>query len=370
MAELIRRRPDPGQEPALAAPGSFEEFTGTELSWALADTRWAADDMLDLAQTLTTKLPGTYAAFRTGVLRQSKVEIIARAVAALDPEEARAAEALVLDRAGRLTPGGLRAAINRAVIEVAPGKAAKRRKDGEHNARVERWPELSGNAGLAGRELPPAEVLAADQRISWWAKELKKAGLEGDMDQLRARAFLDIMLGQDSRPRRPDPAACTDGQGGPDSGGPDSGGSGPPDPAAPPWTPPTASVLPAGFAGKINLTTPLATLLDLAEWPGEIPGLGPIDPTWPATSPERPPPTPRPPGALPSPTSKDTPSATDAPDPNLRTTPAPRNTPDPARPVDPARPGNTIHRAAPQAHASPSPPPASPARPADTDTGG
>lgn len=155
MAELIRRRPDPGQEPALAAPGSFEEFTGTELSWALADTRWAADDMLDLAQTLTTKLPGTYAAFRTGVLRQSKVEIIARAVAALDPEEARAAEALVLDRAGRLTPGGLRAAINRAVIEVAPGKAAKRRKDGEHNARVERWPELSGNAGLAGRELPP-----------------------------------------------------------------------------------------------------------------------------------------------------------------------------------------------------------------------
>ena len=98
------------------------------------------------------------------------------------------------------------------------------------------------------------------------------------MDQLRARAFLDIMLGQDSRPRRPDPAACTDGQGGPDSGGPDSGGSGPPDPAAPPWTPPTASVLPAGFAGKINLTTPLATLLDLAERPGEIPGLGPIDP--------------------------------------------------------------------------------------------
>jgi hypothetical protein len=35
---------------------------------------------------------------------------------------------------------------------------------------------------------------------------------------------------------------------------------------------------PAAFAATINLTTPLATLLDLADRPGEIPGIGPIDP--------------------------------------------------------------------------------------------
>src|SRR5580704_14872208 len=64
----------------------------------------------------------------------------------------------------------------------------------------ERWAEDSGNAGLAGRELPPAQVLAADQRVSAWAKELRKAGLDGDMDVLRARAYLDILLGMDSRP--------------------------------------------------------------------------------------------------------------------------------------------------------------------------
>ena len=256
VAELIRRRPGPAAEPVLAAPGSWEEFTGTELSWALADTRWAAENMLDLAQTLTTKLPGTYAAFRAGVLRQSKVEIIARAVTGLDPDEARAAEALVLDRAGRLTPGGLRAAIRRAVIEVAPDKAVTRREKGQQDARVERWPEHSGNAGLAGRELPPADVLAADQRISWWAKELKKAGLDGDMEQLRALAFLDIMLGRDSR----------------------TGGPGPDPAASGACLPPTESVLPAGFAGRINLTIPLATLLSLAERPGELAGLGPVDP--------------------------------------------------------------------------------------------
>jgi len=65
---------------------------------------------------------------------------------------------------------------------------------------VQRWAEDSGNAALMGRELPPAEVLAADQRITAWARELRAAGLEGDMDVLRARSYLDLLLGQDSRP--------------------------------------------------------------------------------------------------------------------------------------------------------------------------
>ncbi len=35
---------------------------------------------------------------------------------------------------------------------------------------------------------------------------------------------------------------------------------------------------PAGFAGKVTLTIPLATLTDLADRPGEIAGIGPVDP--------------------------------------------------------------------------------------------
>jgi len=101
-------------------------------------------------------------------------------------------------------------------------------------------------------ELPPDEALAADQRISWWARELKKAGLEGDMDVLRARAFLDLVLGKDSRPT---------------TGSDGATGLGAADPGAA-----------SGFAGRATLTVPLATLLDLADRPGEIPGIGPIDP--------------------------------------------------------------------------------------------
>ena len=244
VAEFIRRRPRPGcaLEGPAQLPESWDESITAEVAGVLAESRSAADAVLDLAHDLEVKLPGTRAAFRDGILRQSKVAIIARATAVLDPAEARAAERLVLDRAGRLTPGALRAAIARAVMEVAPKKARKRREAAAKFARVERWAEDSGNAALAGRELPPDEVFAVEQRIAWWAGELKTAGLEGGTDEIRARALLDLLLGVDSRPGHSGAAA------------------------------------PGGFAGRVTLTVPLTTAAGLADRPGEIPGIGPIDP--------------------------------------------------------------------------------------------
>jgi hypothetical protein len=242
-AELARRTPAPEDE----------EFTTDQVAYVLAESRSRAEVLLDLAQTLETRLPGTAAALDDGIITRYKTEIIARATALLDDAEARAAEDKVLDRAARLTPGRLRAAIAHAVMEVAPEKAKERREAAAKDMRVERWAEDSGNAALMGCELPPDEVLAADQRITAWAKELRKAGLEGGMDELRARAFLDLLLGKDSRPRQD--ASSEDGT------GPGSGGSGP-----------------AGFAGRVTLTVPLATVTGLADRPGEIPGIGPVDP--------------------------------------------------------------------------------------------
>ena len=248
-AEFIRRRPHPDCPPPDPAqlPEAWDESITAEVAGVLAESRCAADAMLGLAHDLEVKLPGTAAAFRDGTLRRSKVAIIARATAVLDPAEAREAEQKVLDRAGRLTPGGLRAAIARAVMEVAPEKAKQRREVAEKFARVERWAEDSGNAALAGRELPPDLVFAADQRITAWAGELKRAGLEGGVDELRARALLDLLLGQDSRPGQEGAATLA------------------PRPAG-------------GVAARVNLTVPLGTAAGLADRPGEISGIGPIDP--------------------------------------------------------------------------------------------
>ncbi len=192
VAELIRRRPEPGcpLEGPARMPAACEEFTAEELAYALAEHRGRAEDLLTIAGALESRLPGTKAALRDGIVRLDKAWIIACATALLDPEEARQAEAMVLGRAGRLTPGGLRAAIARAVRDVAPEKARKRREEAARDARVQQWAEDSGNAALMGRELPPAEVLAADQRITAWARQLRAAGLEGDLDVLRARAYL------------------------------------------------------------------------------------------------------------------------------------------------------------------------------------
>ena len=308
-AELIRRRPEPGcpLEGPARMPAACGEFTAEELACALAEHRGRAEDLLTIAAALESRLPGTRAALRDGMVRLDKAWIIACATALLDPEEARQAEAMVLGRAGRLTPGGLRAAIARAVIDVAPDKARKRREEAARDARVQQWAEDSGNAALMGRELPPAEVLAADQRITAWARQLRAAGLEGDLDVLRARAYLDLLLGKDSRPGQ-DTAGKQDGAGGPDGGGPGGPGGGGPDgggpggpggggpdgggpggggpggscpgPADPgnPAAGPPASAVPTGLAGRITLTIPLATLLGLADRPAEIGGIGPIDP--------------------------------------------------------------------------------------------
>jgi hypothetical protein len=261
IAEFIRRRPAPECAPAGPAemPEVWHEFAGRELGAVLGVSCGDAEEMLSLACHLEVKLPGTRAVFGAGMLSRDKADIIAAATALLDPAEARAAEAMVLDRAGALTPAQLRSAIGRAVMEVNPEKAKKRREHMAKRTRVERWAEDSGNAGLAGRELPPAEVLAADQRVTAWAKQLREAGLDGSMDQLRARAFLDILLGTDSRP----PASRSDGTN---------------NPAAPAPAGPLAGVIPPGFAGRVTLTTPAATLLDLADRPGELAGIGPIDP--------------------------------------------------------------------------------------------
>ncbi len=157
LAEFTRRRPGARLRAGGPGPdaGEREEFAGDEVAQLLAEGRGAAEAMLDLARDLEVKLPGTKAAFRAGMLRHSKAQIIAWATAALDPGEARAAEGKVLDRAGRLTPGGLRSAIARAVMQVAPDKARKRREEAAKDARVQRWAEDSRERGAGGPGTAP-----------------------------------------------------------------------------------------------------------------------------------------------------------------------------------------------------------------------
>ena len=175
-------------------------FASYELSLALTLTGRSAEAYLDFAVELATKLPKTMAALEAGQIDIIRARIIAEATHVLSAEHTAAVEDRIFPRAGQQTSGQLRAALARAVLAADPGAARARREEAQRDARVLRWREDAGTAALCGRDLPSADVLAADQRISARARDLRSAGVTGTLDELRARAYLDFLLGRDSMP--------------------------------------------------------------------------------------------------------------------------------------------------------------------------
>jgi hypothetical protein len=233
-----------------------------EVAHTLADSRYGGEALVETAYDLAGKLARTMAALRAGQITEDKARIIQRATVHLDDAEAAAVEDLVLDRAGKLTLGGLRAAVNRVVMEVAPDKARKRREEAAKTRRVELRAEESGNAQLAARELDADIALAIDAELDERARELKRAGIGQDTGDRRALAFLERFGLAGDLP--PSPRA-TDGQA-QDSG---TGGTG---------TGTQAGGAGVTVPGRLNLTVPLATLAGEADRPGELSGFGPADP--------------------------------------------------------------------------------------------
>ena len=197
-----------------------------------------------------------------------------------DAAAAEAEAAVIPNGVAGKTPGQIRAAIGRAVVKADPDAARRRRAEAEKDPRVELWREDAGTAAICGYGLPPDAALAADQAITTAALDLKAAGLAGTMDQLRARAYLDALLGQDSRPTAPQPASPET-----PSAEPAATESASTEPAS--AEAPAAEPAPAGPSGRagtgpppaaaINLTIPLTTLLGLTGHPGEAAAFGPID---------------------------------------------------------------------------------------------
>ena len=205
-AELARRRP--ADRAPAAAPGQFpdqpSEFVADEIAAALTLTGPAAGTCLDLAMDLAIRLPGTAAALRAGIIDYLRARIIAEATRILSGQDARQAEDRILPGAGQQTSGQLRAALARTILAIDPAAAQRRREQAQKDPRIRRWREDAGTAALAGYGLPPADVLEADQHLTDRAHHLREAGQPGTLDELRARAYLDALLGR--HPAAPTPA--------------------------------------------------------------------------------------------------------------------------------------------------------------------
>jgi hypothetical protein len=240
-----------------------------------------------------TRLSQVPAALAAGVIDMSRAEVFVRELMPLDDELAVRAEAIVMPRAPDLTTGQLAYALQQAVAAVDPAAAERRKKRAEQDARVEVWMEPGrGTAAVAGRDLPAAEVIAADKRLTAAARWLKARGADGNMDWLRSRAYLAFMNGysldgllaalltnETADHDQPvdssediDSSDEADHGDGHDTGCPSDGTRVPADlanPADPPGL--------AALAGTVNLTMPASAWLGLSDVPGEAGGFGALD---------------------------------------------------------------------------------------------
>jgi hypothetical protein len=291
--DLWRRRvaeEDAGDRGAAA-------HVGAEIAAALTVTNRAGDRLLDLALALR-RLPATSQALAAGDIDAPRAIVIANEVTGLSDEHAAAVDQAVIGAAPGQTTGQLSGAARRAVIAADPTAARRRKEQALQQARVERWDEHSGTAALAGRDLPPAAVLAADNNLTALAKQLKAAGTPGTLDTLRAQVYLALLTGAPATsllPANPGPGKTESHDASPGA----SSAAGAPRPSCASDTSGASSVLcgpdasgasdtssdhPAhgtsaalSATGTVNLTLPLATWLGLRDDPGHCAGYGPLD---------------------------------------------------------------------------------------------
>jgi hypothetical protein len=297
---------------AAAELAAVSEFSRRRHDEAKADGAWdstaidAADVELAAALTLTTRgtqllmdraamlheLPATATVLAAGRIDWPKALVLINGLSGQDPDLARRIETQVIGRAPQQTTGQLRAALNQALLAADPAAAERRRQAEERHARIERGPEPGGvTALLAGRCLPVTDTVMAWNRITAMARQLRLAGAEGSLDELRVHVYLALLNGEAVTAPAADAVLNADqeddvpGQDPADqhSTGPDeSDGFGTssiesepgPSPGRP--EPGRAALQGGGLRGNINLTAPLGTILGISDRPGQLARFGPI----------------------------------------------------------------------------------------------
>ena len=211
IGELSVRRAGPDGRPG--------EHVEEEVAAALTLTGRAAASQVGLAAELA-RLRGVARALAAGRIDLDKAEVFTGQLMLLDVIAANAIAGIILPKAPGMTTGRLRKALADQIMDYDPQALVRRRKEAEKDARVETWTESAGTGAVAGRDLPPADVLAADQRLTADARWLKRHGIEGSMDQLRAKAFTARLTGQSLDSLLPVPAAPDGPAAGPAADGP------------------------------------------------------------------------------------------------------------------------------------------------------
>jgi hypothetical protein len=186
---------------AKGEPGPFSRGAADEAGFAVRMTWAGAGDRMAFGASLAGRLPETFTALRAGLIDPLHAKIISDCTTVLSPQESAAADKILAPAAAGLTPGQLRARAARVVLRLDPGAARRHRGACRREAGVRAFREDSGNAGLSGRELAAAELLASWANIEQHALDLRALGVVGSLRELQVLAMLDLFQERDSTTR-------------------------------------------------------------------------------------------------------------------------------------------------------------------------
>ena len=265
--------------------GLAAEFAADQLACELHLTVASASAQMDYASAVTSRLPATFAALRAGTIHPVHLRILEEETRFLSAKDAARADTVLAGIAGSLTFGKLRLAAHRLVLELDPESAERRKQAARQDAHVRRFREDSGNAGMVARELPPDEVLASWQHVEQRALDLRAAGVPGTLQELRVRAYLDLLQERDSRcdspvPDSTGPSATADpddtGEPGPDGndGGSSPGGDGPGSSPGGGHVRQRGQDTGPSFAALVNITVPWSAATGESGTPADVAGFG------------------------------------------------------------------------------------------------
>ena len=168
-----------------------------ELASELLVSRVEAGRLLESATSLATRLPRSLQGMADGLIDAERAAIIAAYTGCLRPEDAARADEILAAAAPEVRAETLARRAAALLMKLDP-QAAERRKDSARRAgrRVEVKLERSGNSCVAGRELDIADALASKANIHATALRLRRAGVDGSLDHLRAAVFSDLLQGR------------------------------------------------------------------------------------------------------------------------------------------------------------------------------
>jgi hypothetical protein len=166
-----------------------------QIEMALKLTHYQAEDLADLAVTLTWRLPATGQALACGAIDLDRAKLIAETTSVLTEDQARAVEKKILPVADGLVRTELRDRLTRAVINADPDGAEKRREHAERQADVRLHPDDDHTATIIGSKLPQIHAAAALTRLTALARACKAAGMSGSLGFHRAQVMIGLILG-------------------------------------------------------------------------------------------------------------------------------------------------------------------------------